>query len=154
MSRNVCADLRDRNGEPAHPTDTGAKLPCCRLYQRTHSQIFLNSDIEYRHFYFAGTPNLEETSDQQNERYLSGAMKTGCRAIMRCLEAAEASVKDIDLLAVCSGTGYVCPDLGSRPIAHMGLKRTVRRASISGLGCAGAVPSLQRAADFRARDCF
>jgi len=95
-------------------------------------KIFLNSDIEYRHFYFAGTPNLEETSDQQNERYLSGAMKTGCRAIMRCLEAAEASVKDIDLLAVCSGTGYVCPDLGSRPIAHMGLKRTVRRASISG----------------------
>ena len=27
--------------------------------------IFPNSDIEYRHFYFGGTPNLEETSDQQ-----------------------------------------------------------------------------------------
>ena len=35
------------------------------------AQIFLNSDIEYRHFYFGGTPKLEETSDQQNQRYLS-----------------------------------------------------------------------------------
>jgi 3,5-dihydroxyphenylacetyl-CoA synthase len=111
-------------------------------------KIFLNSDIDYRHFYFGGTPNLEETSDQQNERYLSGAMRTGCRAIMNCMQVAEGSVKDIDLLAVCSCTGYVCPDVGSRLIAHMGLKRTVQRASIMGLGCAGAVPTLQRAADF------
>jgi 3,5-dihydroxyphenylacetyl-CoA synthase len=111
-------------------------------------KIFLNSDIEYRHFYFGGTLNLEETSDQQNQRYLSGAMKTGCRAIMNCLAAADATVKDIDFLAVCSCTGYVCPDVGSRLIAHMGLKRNVQRASIIGLGCAGAVPTLQRAADF------
>jgi hypothetical protein len=35
-------------------------------------KIFLNSEIEYRHFYFGGTSNLEETPGQQNERYLSG----------------------------------------------------------------------------------
>src|SRR5215469_5468089 len=103
-------------------------------------KIFLNSDIDYRHFYFGGTPNLEETSDQQNERYLSGAMKTGCRAIMNCLNAAGA-ICDIDFLAFCSCTGYVCPDVGSRLIAHMELKRNVQRASILGLGCAGAIPT-------------
>ena len=73
-------------------------------------KIFLNSQIEYRHFYFGGTPSLEETSDQQNERYLSGALKTGCRAITNCLEAAGATIDDVDFLAVCSCTGYVCPD--------------------------------------------
>ena len=111
-------------------------------------KIFLNSDIDYRHLYFGGTPNLAETSDQQNERYLSGSMKTGCRAIMNCLEAARASVNEVDLLAVCSCTGYVCPDVGSQLIAHMGFKRNVQRAAIIGLGCAGALPTLQRASDF------
>lgn len=111
-------------------------------------KIFLNSDIDYRHFYFGGTPNLEETSDQQNQRYLSGAMATGCRAIVNCLEATGTSVNDVDFLAVCSCTGYVCPDVGSRLIAHMGFKRNVQRASVIGLGCAGAVPTLQRVVDF------
>ncbi|MCU1272185.1 MAG: hypothetical protein JWN74_3479 [Acidobacteriaceae bacterium] len=111
-------------------------------------KIFLNSDIDYRHFYFGGTPNLQETSDQQNERYLSGAIKTGCRAILNCVESAGASVKDVDFLAVCTCTGYVCPDVGSRLIAHMGFRKNVQRASVAGLGCAGALPALQRASDF------
>jgi 3,5-dihydroxyphenylacetyl-CoA synthase len=111
-------------------------------------KIFLNSDIEHRHFYFGSTPNLQETSDQQNERYLSGAIKTGCRAILNCVESAGASVKDVDFLAVCTCTGYVCPDVGSRLIAHMGFRKNVQRASVVGLGCAGALPALQRASDF------
>jgi polyketide synthase Type III len=111
-------------------------------------KIFANSDIEYRHFFFGGTPNLQETSDQQNQRYLSGAIKTGCRAILNCVESAGTSVKDVDFLAVCTCTGYVCPDVGSRLIAHMGFRKSVQRAAIVGLGCAGAVPALQRASDF------
>ncbi len=111
-------------------------------------KIFLNSDIEYRHFFFSGTPNLEETSDQQNQRYLSGAVKTGCRSILNCLQSAGRTVQDVDFLAVCTCTGYTCPDVGSRLIAHMGFRKNVQRASIMGLGCAGAVPTLQVARDF------
>jgi predicted naringenin-chalcone synthase len=111
-------------------------------------KIFVNSDIEYRHFYFGGTPNLEENSDQQNQRYVSGAIKTGCRAILNCVESAGMTVKDVDFLAVCTCTGYVCPDVGSRLVAHMGFRRNVQRAAIVGLGCAGALPALQRASDF------
>jgi predicted naringenin-chalcone synthase len=111
-------------------------------------KIFANSDIEYRHFYFGGTPNLQENSDQQNQRYLSGAVKTGCRAILNCVESAGMTVKDVDFLAVCTCTGYVCPDVASRLIAHMGFRRNVQRAAIVGLGCAGALPALQRASDF------
>jgi len=111
-------------------------------------KIFLNSDIEYRHFYFGGTPNLLENSDQQNQRYLSGAVKIGCRAILNCLESAGRTLQDLDFLAVCTCTGYTCPDVGSRLIAHMGFRKNVQRASITGLGCAGALPTLQRTTDF------
>jgi len=54
----------------------------------------------------------------------------------------------VDFLALCTCTGYVCPDVGSRLIAHMGFRQNVQRASVVGLGCAGALPALQRATDF------
>lgn len=111
--------------------------------------IFLNSDIEYRHFYL--DPNnysREETPDQLNQRYLRGAMETGCRAVERCLQAAGLAPRDIDLFAVCTCTGYLCPDLGSRLIGHMKFRHDVERAPLLGLGCAGAMPTLQRAWDY------
>lgn len=111
-------------------------------------KMFLNSDIDYRHFYLDGDLNRNESSDQLNQRYLRGALKTGCRAIVNCLATAERTVRDVDFLAVCTCTGYVCPDLSSQLIAHMGFRDNVQRAPIAGLGCAGAVPTLQRAADF------
>jgi polyketide synthase Type III len=111
-------------------------------------KIFLNSDIDYRHFYLEGPLNREESCDQLNQRYLRGAMKTGCQAILNCVNSARTIVQEVDFLAVCSCTGYVCPDVGSRLIAHMGFSNSVQRASITGLGCAGALPTLQRAVDF------
>jgi predicted naringenin-chalcone synthase len=111
-------------------------------------KIFLNSDIDFRHFYFEGSFNRNESSDELNQRYLRGAMNIGCRAIVNCLNSSRLSAQDVDLLAVCTCTGYVCPDLGSRLVAHMNFNNNVQRTSIVGLGCAGAVPALQRAADF------
>jgi len=111
-------------------------------------KIFLNSDIDYRHFYLESALNREESSDQLNQRYLRGAMKTGCRAILNCVNAAGTTVQDVDFLAVCTCTGYVCPDVGSRLIAHMGFRNNLQRASVVGLGCAGALPTLQRTVDF------
>jgi predicted naringenin-chalcone synthase len=91
-------------------------------------KIFLNSDIDHRHFYLEGNLNRGETSDQLNQRYLRGAMKTGCRTILNCLKAAGTPVQDVDFLAVCTCTGYVCPDVGSRLIAHMGFSNNLQRA--------------------------
>jgi predicted naringenin-chalcone synthase len=111
-------------------------------------EIFRNCDIDFRHFYVEpGSPRVE-TSSELNQRYLRGAMETGCRAVAACLQAAHSKVTDIDLLVVCTSTGYVCPDLGSRLIAHMGFRSDVHRAVAVGLGCAGALPALQQACDF------
>jgi predicted naringenin-chalcone synthase len=111
-------------------------------------RIFLNAGIDARHFYFDEALQLDETSDELNRRYLRGAVHTGCRAIQACLQTAGVSPRDVDLLVVCTSTGFVCPDLGSHLIAHMGFRSDVQRAAMVGLGCAGAIPSLQRACDF------
>jgi polyketide synthase Type III len=111
-------------------------------------QIFQHCDIDYRHFYLEGELNRHESSDELNERYLRGAMRTGCQAIRAALDASGVNQSEVDFLAICSSTGYVCPDVGSRLIAHMGFGRKVQRAALLGLGCAGALPTLQRAADF------
>ena len=75
-------------------------------------------------------------------------MRTGCRAIESCLQSVDMTPSDVDFLIVCTSTGYVCPDLGSRLVGHMGFRGDVQRASMLGLGCAGALPTLQRACDF------
>jgi len=116
-------------------------------------EIFQNSDIDYRHFYINSRQfRADETPDQLHQRYLQGAMETGCRAVSRCLEAAGLTTRDVDLFSVCTCTGYLCPDLGTRLIGHMKFRADVERAPMLGLGCAGALPTLQRVWDFaRAR---
>ncbi|MDE3181015.1 MAG: type III polyketide synthase [Acidobacteriota bacterium] len=112
-------------------------------------RIFLNSGIDFRHFYIDPERfNPDETPDEMNRRFLSGTMHTGRRAVTACLEQAKMTPRDVDFFVVCTCTGYVCPDLGSRLIGHMHFRTDVQRASIAGLGCAAALPTLQRACDF------
>ncbi len=112
-------------------------------------EIFLNSDIDTRHFYVDPEHvNRHETPDELNKRYLCGAMEIGAQAVQNCLDSAGLGVGDVDLLATCTCTGYVCPDVGTRLIGQMGFRRNVERAPLMGLGCAGALPTLQRASDY------
>ena len=110
--------------------------------------IFRNCDIDFRHFYVEPDQIRQETPSDLNNRYGKGAMATGCRAVACCLRAAQTRVTDIDFFVVCTSTGYVCPDIGSRLIAHMGFRQDIQRAAMLGLGCAGAVPTLRLACDF------
>jgi polyketide synthase Type III len=111
-------------------------------------RIFLNTGIAYRHFHFEQPPRPDESSDELNRRYLDGAMETGGRAVRAGLEAAGLSSREVDLLVVCTSTGYACPDIGTRLVGPVGLRPDIQRASMTGLGCAGALPALQRACDF------
>ena len=59
---------------------------------------------------------------------------------------------DIDAIVVSSTTGIATPSLDALVIERMGLRRDIRRLPIFGLGCAGGVIGLSRAADLaRAR---
>lgn len=115
---------------------------------KTARRIFLRAGVDYRHFCFQNGIRIDEDSDELNRRYVLGAMEIGCRAIRKCLDSARLSPRDVDLFVLCTSTGYTCPDIASRLIAHMGFRSGVQRAPILGLGCGGAIPSLQRACDF------
>jgi polyketide synthase Type III len=109
----------------------------------------MNSDIEHRHLYFdISSFNGIETTDQLHERYRKGAVEIGLRAIERCLSSAGLPVQDIDYVVAVSCTGYLCPGLSSIYIKELGLRNNVQRADLLGMGCAGAMPGLQRAYDF------
>lgn len=114
-------------------------------------QIFLNSDIEHR--YFWADPNTftpEETPDQRHARYAEGAMHLACLAARNALNDAATRPEQIDAIFVATCTGYVCPDLASQLVGHLGLRANVQRGALLGHGCAGAMPLLQRASDFAA----
>jgi alkylresorcinol/alkylpyrone synthase/polyketide synthase Type III len=109
----------------------------------------MNSDIDYRHFSFdIQTVDPRENVDQLHNRFLEGSMKIGAEAIARCMENGGLKVTDIDYIVVVSCTGYTCPGLTSRLIKEMNFRTNIQRADLLGMGCAGALPGLQRAYDF------
>jgi predicted naringenin-chalcone synthase len=136
----------------AHPHWRYTQEEVFRLAGYTSSRvrdIFLNSDIDHRYLYFdATTFRPDETPDELNARYLRGAMEVGCRAVRACLDSARIEPGDVDLFLVCSCTGYVCPDVGTRLAGHLKFRPDVERGPMVGLGCAGAMPTLQRAWDY------
>lgn len=112
-------------------------------------QIFMNSDIEFRHLYFdIDSFSGIETTDELHDRYRRGAVEIGLRAIHQCLDSGKTSVQDIDCIVAVSCTGYLCPGLSSIYIKELGMRNNVQRADLLGMGCAGAMPGLQRAYDF------
>jgi 3,5-dihydroxyphenylacetyl-CoA synthase len=112
-------------------------------------QIFLNSDIEFRHLYL-DIPSFSrtETVDELHERYKKGSLETGVQAIGQCLAHARVDPGEIDCIIAVSCTGYLCPGLAEIYIKELGFRTNVQRADLLGMGCAGAMPGLQRAFDF------
>lgn len=112
-------------------------------------QIFMNSDIEYRHLYLdIDSFNPNETPDELHERFAHGAMEIGSEAIKQCLVAGNYTATDIDYIIAVSCTGYLCPGLSSLLIKEFNMRKDIQRADLLGMGCAGAMPGLQRAYDF------
>lgn len=110
--------------------------------------IFMNSDIDYRYLYVnPATDHPGEDLDKLHRRYREGAVLIARQAAERALEKAGLAADDIDCILVCSCTGYLCPDLSSILAKEMGLPSRVQRGALLGHGCAGAMPTLQRAYD-------
>lgn len=112
-------------------------------------EIFINSDIDYRHFWLdpeGFTPT--ESPDQLHARYREGALHLACQAAKECLGSAGLREADVDCILVASCTGYLCPDLSTLLAGHLSFRSDVQRGALLGHGCAGALPLLQRASDY------
>ncbi|HEX2257447.1 MAG TPA: 3-oxoacyl-[acyl-carrier-protein] synthase III C-terminal domain-containing protein [Afifellaceae bacterium] len=84
---------------------------------------------------------------EKNNLYLENAVALLQEAASACVERAAIAPSEVDWLVVVSTTGIATPDLGARLMQIMPLRTDVKRLPLFGLGCAGGVLGLSRAAD-------
>jgi alkylresorcinol/alkylpyrone synthase len=83
---------------------------------------------------------------ERNKIYLESAVDLLERATRQCLERSGRRAADIAAIVAVSTTGIATPSLDALLMERMGLRRTVRRLPIFGLGCGGGAIGLARAA--------
>ena len=113
--------------------------------------VFANSGIRRR---YASVPLdwFEEPHGwpERNRRYLATALDLLESATGRALDHAGIAALEIGAIVVVSTTGIATPSLDALLIERMRLMPTVQRLPIFGLGCAGGVLGLARAATIAA----
>jgi alkylresorcinol/alkylpyrone synthase len=115
--------------------------------------VFTNTGIERRYScvpidWYAGDHGWRD----RTALYVENAVDLFEKVANALLDEAGLSKDDIDAIVVSSTTGIATPSLDALVIERMGLRRDIRRLPIFGLGCAGGVTGLSRAADLaRAR---
>ena len=83
---------------------------------------------------------------ERNDLYIENAVLLLERVAGSLLEQAALTVADIDALVVVSTTGMATPSLDALLIERMALRRDIERLPVFGIGCAGGVSGLARAA--------
>jgi alkylresorcinol/alkylpyrone synthase len=83
---------------------------------------------------------------ERNARFVEHAVELLRRAASDCLARAEVPAERIDSIVVVSTSGIATPSLDARLMEVLPFRRDVQRLPIFGLGCAGGVLGLARAA--------
>lgn len=123
------------------------------LFGRSHggperfATLFRNTAIEHRQIsapidWFLAPHSFTE----RNDLFLKVAVDLLADAATKAIAAAGLQASDIDTLVTVCSTGIATPALDARLMQVMALRRDVQRLPIFGLGCAGGVLGLSRAA--------
>lgn len=83
---------------------------------------------------------------ERNALYVENAVALLEKVTRDCLAEANLDAADIDTIVVVSTTGIATPSLDALLMERLGFRRNVQRLPIFGLGCAGGVLGLARAA--------
>lgn len=112
------------------------------------SPVYRNAEIEQRHscvpIDWYTTPH---SFAERNALFLDHATTLLAEAAAKALNQAGLTASQIDLLITISSSGIATPSLDARLLQQLGFRSDVRRLPIFGLGCAGGVLGLSRAAD-------
>jgi alkylresorcinol/alkylpyrone synthase len=110
--------------------------------------IYRNALIETRHSCVPIDWYLEPHGfSERNDLFLENAVEVLAETAGKALDEAAVEPKDIDVIVVACTTGIATPGLDARLMQVMPFRPDVRRAPLFGLGCAGGVIGLARAAD-------
>jgi len=112
-------------------------------------EVFAHSNIRKRHFcvpldWF----RHEHSFAEKNRLYVEHAVTLGAQAVERCLRKAQLSPEQIDCLFLVSSTGIATPSLDAQLLNRIGLRETITRLPLWGLGCAGGAMGLARACEY------
>ena len=138
---------------PPYPLDQDAVVERVKLlFGRAENldrllSVFINTGIRTR---YSCVPiewyDREHGWAERNRIYLATALDLLEAVTRQLLDRAGRDKNEIDTIVVVSTTGIATPSLDALLMERMGLRRTVRRLPIFGLGCAGGVIGLARAA--------
>ena len=109
--------------------------------------VYGNAGIETRHS--CVPPEWYEASHgwaEKNRLYLEHATALLARAAADAIAGAGLGASDIGAIVAVSTTGIATPSLDALIVEKLALPRTVERTPLFGLGCAGGVIGLARAA--------
>jgi alkylresorcinol/alkylpyrone synthase len=109
--------------------------------------IFLNAQIDRRHACAPVEWFLEDHGvPERNALFLEQATDLLAEAAGRVLDEAGLRPRDIDTIVTVCSSGIATPSLDARVMEKLAFRRDVQRLPIFGLGCAGGVLGLSRAA--------
>ena len=109
--------------------------------------VFENAGIRTRYSCVPLEWYLETTDwESRNRLYLDNALALIREAAEACLARAGTAAEEIDTIVTVSTTGLATPSLDARLLNELPFRRDVQRLPIFGLGCAGGVLGLARAA--------
>jgi polyketide synthase Type III len=111
-------------------------------------RLFRNSHIDSRCLYLPDRINghpPEESNRELLDKHLRGVLDIGPKAIEGALAPLGLDVADIEFLVCVTSTGFLCPGISAHLIKHMGMRDSMRRLDVVGMGCNAAVNGLQAA---------
>ena len=110
--------------------------------------VFANAGIDRR---YSSVPldwyEEEHGWPERNNLYLESSVALLEQVARDAMNLANVAAAEIDTIVVVSTTGIATPSLDAMVMGRLGLRRDVHRLPIFGLGCAGGVLGLARAAD-------
>jgi alkylresorcinol/alkylpyrone synthase len=119
-----------------------------RRWRSTFDQIQRSVRVDRRYLALPVSeyPALDSFA-KTNAAWARVAPELGMAAAAGALGAAELAARDIDHLFFVTGTGIATPSIDARIVNRLGMRADVRRTPVFGLGCAGGVAAVARAAE-------
>jgi len=108
--------------------------------------VFANSGIHTRYFSMPVEWMTQPHSpEEKSKAYIENATVLSAQAARNLMEKNNIETDRIDYIIYVNTTGLATPSIDARLINVLGLRPTIRRTSVWGLGCAGGAAGLSMA---------
>ena len=110
-------------------------------------EVVDHAGVDARFLCFPPSYYLQQrTFEERNKDYQEQACQLGEQAVRACLDGTGIELSEIDHIIFITTTGLATPSIDALLAHRMGLRSTILRTPLFGIGCAGGVVGLARAA--------